>query len=558
MFKNKSVSIYGLLANENPNIFVSALMLGMISGLAYAVIFPIILLSFSPQELLVSGMADSKSYSFFNSPNSNLAGIFLINCIVIYFARAISNIGNNYLAQHASVTMRKKIYNVVGDASISDLEKVGSAKIISVLNVDVTSVVLGALTIPSILSSLVTIVGLLGYLAYLNLSVFYFVLIFLLCGVLSYQLLVHLAMKYLQKSRDVFDVVQEGMKALIYGAKELKINSKRRSVHHEIILGINEEKALKKYLIGSSILYLATGYGELLVFAVIGIAAFHLSYVYLINVNEQVGIVMSLLYISGPVGVLLNATPQIARGKVALRKMREVVNELKLEKINKEYVLTKEWSSLALNNVGYTYSNDDGESFKIEKITFEVKKGEIVYLVGGNGSGKSTLAKIISMHYIPTEGAISLGDMTLSPGNIDGARQAVGAIFSDYYLFSSICGYKKEHKSIADAYLKMFSLDQKVKISDDGEYSTLLLSDGQKKRLALLSILIEDKEIYVFDEWASDQDPQYKKIFYEVMLPNLKLYNKAIVVVTHDDTYFHNADKIVHMDYGTITSIDYK
>ncbi len=467
----------------------------------------------------------------------------------------MSNIGNNYLAQRASVSLRKKIYQIIGGATISDLEKVGSAKIISALNVDVMSVITGSLTVPGMLSSLVTVAGLLSYLAYLNVDVFYFVLIFLLAGVISYQLLVYLGTKFLLKSRNIFDVVQEGVKALIYGAKELKINSSRRKIHHEIILGLNEEKALKEYLIGSSILYLASGYGEILVFALIGIAAFHLSYVYLIGVNEQIGIVMALLYISGPVGILLNSTPQISRGQIALHKIRDVVNVLHQEKTSRESIPINEWDSLMLDNLSYEYLSVDGESFKIENISFTVKKGEIVYLAGGNGSGKSTLAKIISMHYIPSRGALIMGDMRIDSNNIEAARQAVGAIFSDFYLFPAIYGYRKEHKPFADEYLKMLGLDHKVTVNDEGKYSTLLLSDGQKKRIALLTILLEDKDIYVFDEWASDQDPQYKKIFYEIILPELKLKNKAVVVVTHDDAYFHNADKIVYMDYGKVKSI---
>ena len=90
----------------------------------------------------------------------------------------------------------------------------------------------------------------------------------------------------------------------------------------------------------------------------------------------------------------------------------------------------------------------------------------------------------------------------------------------------------------------------------NNRFSTLNLSDGQRRRLALLVAYLEDKDIYLFDEWAADQDPEFREIYYRKILPELKARGKLIVVLTHDSRYFDCADKVVWLDQGQITQVD--
>ena len=99
--------------------------------------------------------------------------------------------------------------------------------------------------------------------------------------------------------------------------------------------------------------------------------------------------------------------------------------------------------------------------------------------------------------------------------------------------------------------LKQLKLDHKVTVVN-GVFSTLALSDGQRKRLALLVALMEDRDIYLFDEWAADQDPLFKEIFYRTILPELKTKGKVVAVISHDDRYFDVADRILTMEQGRL------
>jgi putative ATP-binding cassette transporter len=194
----------------------------------------------------------------------------------------------------------------------------------------------------------------------------------------------------------------------------------------------------------------------------------------------------------------------------------------------------------------------EDETFLLGPIDLTLRPGELVYLVGGNGSGKSTLAKVITGLYPPAGGEIRLNGTLIGDQNRDDYRQCFSTVFSDYFLFDRIFsrGGPQADRRI-QSYLERLHLDHKVSIKD-GVFSTTQLSQGQRKRLALLSAYMEDRPFYLFDEWASDQDPLFKEVFYTQLLPDLRSLNRAVLVITHDDRYFGHADRLVKLDYGRI------
>src|SRR5688500_3979755 len=181
-----------------------------------------------------------------------------------------------------------------------------------------------------------------------------------------------------------------------------------------------------------------------------------------------------------------------------------------------------------------------------------LQPGEVVFIAGGNGSGKSTLAKIITGLYPPESGEIRLDGRVVNDTNRDEYRQLFSAVFSDFYLFDDLLGLEKPNLDAqARGYLEQLHLEHKVKVVD-GKFSTTALSQGQRKRLALLTAYLEDRPIYLFDEWASDQDPMFKEIFYTRILPDLKACRKTVIAITHDDKYFDLADRLLKLDSGKL------
>ncbi len=211
--------------------------------------------------------------------------------------------------------------------------------------------------------------------------------------------------------------------------------------------------------------------------------------------------------------------------------------------------IVADWQQLILQDVTHTYRTEDSQ-FTLGPIDLEFQPGEVVFIVGGNGSGKSTLAKLITGLYIPETGKILLDGQIIENDNRVWYRQHFSVIFSDFYLFDRLLGVTHNYLQ-AQTYLKRLQLEHKVKIVD-GKLSTTALSQGQRKRLALLTAYLEDRPIYLFDEWAADQDPTFKEVFYRELLPELRDRGKCVLVISHDDHYFHLGDRIIKLDYGQI------
>ena len=202
---------------------------------------------------------------------------------------------------------------------------------------------------------------------------------------------------------------------------------------------------------------------------------------------------------------------------------------------------------------GFYKGEREDNHFTLGPLNLTLSPGELIFIVGGNGSGKSTLVKLLTGLYAPETGTIEFDGQSITDANQEWYRQQFSVVFSDFYLFDRLLGLDnlKSGDRVAQEYLEKLHLDGKVKI-DRGVFSSTALSQGQRKRLALLTAYLEDRSIYVFDEWASDQDPAFKKIFYTQLLPELRNQGNAVVVVSHDERYFDLADRIVKLDYGKI------
>ena len=198
----------------------------------------------------------------------------------------------------------------------------------------------------------------------------------------------------------------------------------------------------------------------------------------------------------------------------------------------------------------YPQVEGNGPGFQIGPMDFNIKAGEIIFVVGGNGSGKSTFLNLVCGLYHPQQGQLLLNDRPVRAADTQVYRDLFSPIFSDFHLFSRLFGYGAlDPERVADL-LERTDLGDKTRI-EDGLVTNQQLSTGQRKRLALVLALLEDKPIHLFDEWAADQDPGFRKLFYESLLPELKAQGKTVIAATHDDHYFHCADRVLKMEYGS-------
>jgi putative ATP-binding cassette transporter len=208
--------------------------------------------------------------------------------------------------------------------------------------------------------------------------------------------------------------------------------------------------------------------------------------------------------------------------------------------------------TLELRGVTHAYYTEDGSRFTLGPINLSIRKGRILFIVGGNGSGKTTLVKVLMGLYPSASGEILIDGRAITDQELDSYRQLFSAVFADFHLFDSLLGLQGPGlDERAGEYLAQLRLEHKVRIQD-GVFSTTALSQGQRKRLALLTAYLEDRPFYVFDEWAADQDPLFKEFFYRQLLPALREQGKGVIVISHDDRYFPIADELVRLEDGQL------
>jgi putative ATP-binding cassette transporter len=247
----------------------------------------------------------------------------------------------------------------------------------------------------------------------------------------------------------------------------------------------------------------------------------------------------------------------LGNAEVALKKVESLGLSLEASAVEKEALLgqkaSPEWRSIELAGVAHSYRRENTQGdFTLGPIDLNIKPGELVFLTGGNGSGKTTLAKLITGLYAPESGTIYLDGKAVTDESRDEYRQYFSMVFTDFFLFDTLLGLESPTiDEKAQGYLEKLELDHKITVRD-GVLSSTDLSQGQRKRLALLTAYLEDRPIYVFDEWAADQDPVFKEVFYRHLLPELKAKGKTVLAITHDDRYYSLADRVVKLYYGKL------
>ncbi|MGB5914002.1 MAG: cyclic peptide export ABC transporter, partial [Phormidesmis sp.] len=316
-------------------------------------------------------------------------------------------------------------------------------------------------------------------------------------------------------------------------------------------------------------------------FFAVGLVLFALPRWIGISSETRFAYVLTFNYLLGPMETLVNKLPLLGQASVAVEKLESLKLEQSTSVITNlttpvagaapqiassqtanPLIATAEnnWQQLSFKAVTHTYRTDQGEDeFTLGPIDLSVHPGELIFIVGGNGSGKSTLAKLITGLYTPQSGTILLNNQPIDRNNQEWYRQHFTAVFSDFYLFDRLLGasmgdnigINNSTNEKAQEYLQKLQLSHKVKI-EQGRFSTLDLSQGQRKRLALLRAYLENRPIYLFDEWAADQDPTFKQIFYTQLLLDLKAKGKTIFVISHDDHYFHLGDRLIKLNYGQL------
>lgn len=479
----------------------------------------------------------------------------------------LGKIATNFLAQAllakfsqgVVADLRRNLIRKILQVPLRQLEEIGAPRVLVALTDDVFNITQALLAIPVVFVNLAMLLGGAVYLGWLSWQILCAVCVLIVLGGIGYRLIIASAFRHLNLAREVGDRLYSHFRALTEGIKELKLHRSRRAAFLTEDVQ-NTTEAYQSHYVAAELRFVASqNWSHLLYFALIGLILFLLPQISRLSAQTLTGYVVTTLFLMGPLAGTLTSISLFGRANVALDKIEELgvslsrysTEECAVEAAGGEMT----FEHLELVNVTHSYRHEKDDShFVLGPISLRFRPGELVFVVGGNGSGKSTLAKIITGLYPPETGQIRLEGQHITDKNRDNYRQLFSAVFVDFYLFDNLLGLGSDDlDEQAGHYLEQLHLSQKVKVRN-GALSTTAVSQGQRKRLALLTAYLEDRPFYLFDEWAADQDPHFKNVFYTQLLPELKARGKTVVVISHDEKYFHVADRIIKLDYGKLDS----
>lgn len=459
------------------------------------------------------------------------------------------------LSQRITYDMRVQLSSSMAKAPLRQLEQLGVSTLIAALTDDVATVSNAVVNIAILCGNLAVIVGCLAYLGYLSGIVLTGAIIFMLISVATYYLPVIRANSLFRSARSGQDTLLRCFRAVTEGTKELQLHEPRSAAFFSEALVPCAESVRRQTVAGMQTYAAAWVWSQGLLFAAIGLLLLWRRNSGDISAELLTGCVLVALYMMGAVEALVNALPIVARARVALESIAKLklppVEDRRMPSSGRDSSWGRDWKALEMIGVTYNYrSEQDNAVFAFGPFDFTLARGETVFLTGGNGSGKTTCAKLLTGLYRPDSGEIRFDGRVVGDENRAEYRQQFSAVFFDFFLFERFFGLDVRHRDPrVNHYLAKLHLDRKVQLQSDA-LSTDKLSQGQRKRLALLTAYLEDRSIYVFDEWAADQDPSFKEIFYYELLPELKQRGKSVVVISHDDRFYRVADRVLKLEDG--------
>jgi putative ATP-binding cassette transporter len=493
-----------------------------------------------------------------SSPARALVWAFIGLVVVTALTRLASGVLLSRLIQGAIADLRTHMSSRILAAPLRRLEMIGSHRLLGVLTDDVFIIANTFINIPGLCMNITIVLGCFIYLGWLSLKLLFVVMGFILIGALSYKLMMIPAVRYMKSSREQRDVLFKNIRALLEGTKELKLHRERRKAFISELL-VRSASDLKTQSVKFMSIYTAAiSWTQTLLLILIGLLLFTPALLTETDLQTRIGCTLAILFLAGPIEAIVNILPTISRANVSLKKVTELGISLKAGPghnggAEPEKAAKQSWERIEIAGAVHVYrrEGEDGE-FSLGPLDLTLRPGELVFVTGGNGSGKTTFAKIVTGLYAPERGEVRLDGVRVDDENREGYRQLFSAVFPDFYVFESFAGLSDEDLGErARDYLGGFKLDKTVRV-DGTRFAFSGLSQGQRKRLALLTACLEDRQIYVFDEWAADQDPLFKQIFYLEILPRLKAEGKTVLVISHDDRSYHVADRIIKLDYGKI------
>ncbi|KFC09007.1 putative transporter ATP-binding component [Trabulsiella guamensis ATCC 49490] len=456
------------------------------------------------------------------------------------------------LGHHFVYRLRSEFIKRILDTQIERIEKLGSASLLAGLTSDVRNITIAFVRLPELVQGIILTFGSAAYLAWLSGKMLLITSLWMAVTIWGGFVLVARVYKHMATLRETEDKLYNDYQTVLEGRKELTLNRERAEYIYQNLY-IPDAREYRHHIIRADTFHLsAVNWSNIMMLGAIGLVFWMANSLGWANTSVAATYSLTLLFLRTPLLSAVGALPTLLSAQVAFNKL----NKFALAPYEAAFPRPEshpDWQTLELRDVTFHYQDN---RFAVGPVNLTLRRGELVFLIGGNGSGKSTLAMLLTGLYQPVSGEILLDGKPVSAGKPEDYRKLFSAVFTDVWLFDQLLGPegKSADPVLVDKWLEQLKMSHKLQL-ENGKILDLKLSKGQKKRVALLLAMAEERDIILLDEWAADQDPHFRREFYQVLLPLMQQMGKTIFAISHDDHYFAHADRLLEMRNGQLTEL---
>ncbi|WP_413206143.1 cyclic peptide export ABC transporter [Rhodospirillum sp. A1_3_36] len=454
--------------------------------------------------------------------------------------------------------IRCRLVEELRTCELDGMEKVGRTTIFNGLSKEIQTIaqsgnMLGMLVQDGVLLIFATL-----YLILVSLPAFVLTMIFTAVATWLYLARMARINAAIQEAKVAEYRLHDLLGGVLDGFKEIKLNSRRSAESTDDVvrasLNAADERTKAQSEFGRTFVFTQNVF-----FLLLGTVVFLVPMLSEITSDSLVKATAAVLFLFAPLSAVVSSIPVLASANASANAITDLERLLHKTGEDGRRIVSRPASAapatfreIELRDVTFRFDEGNADCpFQVGPINLKLRAGETVFISGGNGSGKSTFMRLLTSLYWPQRGMIQVDGQLLEREDVDGYRALFSAVFSDYHLFKRLYGLDEEALEQAQTLIEEFELSDKTTLIGNG-FSTVDLSAGQRKRLALIVAIMERRPICVLDEWAADQDPYFRRKFYDDVIPKMKAEGTTIICVTHDDRYFGLADRRIHLEEGRI------
>ncbi|CAI1103843.1 multidrug ABC transporter permease/ATP-binding protein [Serratia entomophila] len=459
------------------------------------------------------------------------------------------------LGHHFVFRLRGQLVKQIMDTDIQRVEQLGSASLLASLSSDIRNITIAFVRLPELVQGVILTLGSAIYLGWLSPKMLAVTAVWVAITIFGSGYLVARVYRHLTRVREAEERLYQHYESVIDGRKELALNRRRAQKLYQRSY-LPDAEGYRYHIIRADTFHLsAVNWSNIMMLGAIGLVFYMANSLGWADTAVAATYSLTLLFLRTPLLQAVGAFPTLVSAEVAFNK----VKALRLADYQPAFpvAVARPWQTLELRDVIFRYgATEQHPGFSVGPVNLTLRRGELVFLIGGNGSGKSTLAMLLTGLYQPASGQILLDGVAQEPADMHGYRRLFSAIFTDFHQFHHLLGAEGDAPDPQLVALWLERLKMANKLEFDGDRVTNpQLSQGQRKRLALLLAVAEQRDILLLDEWAADQDPQFRRIFYRELLPQLRQLGKTVLAISHDDHYFEHADRLLEMRAGHLSEL---